>query len=200
MRTISFPAQGDYPECSLALPYSRNAAEFTIFHTPLGWRYATGTGNVFTGIAGEEKVLEIALWGAAGSRVGWAAVTDVVISDAPDEIVLQDARERKRAEIAAARWAEETAGIDSIKTDRESQALITGAALKAMQDSTYSCRWKTESGFVELTAPQILAIADAVRAHVQACFDREAELLALVEAATTPEEVEAILWSMPASF
>jgi len=197
MRTISFPAQGDYPECSLALPYSRNAAEFTIFHTPLGWRYATGAGNVLTGIAGEEKVLEIALWGAAGSRVGWAAVTDVVISDAPDEIVLQDARDSKKAEIAAARWEAETAGIDGIKTDRESQALITGAALKAMQDSEYSCRWKTESGFVELTAPQILAIADAVRAHVQSCFDREAELVALIEAAESPGEVEEITWSMP---
>ena len=194
MRTISFPAQGDYPECSLALPYSRNAAEFTIFHTPLGWRYATGTGNVLTGIAGEEKVLEIALWGAAGSQVGWAAVTDVVISDAPDEIVLQDARDSKKAEIAAARWEAETAGIDGIKTDRESQALITGAALKAMQDSEYSCRWKTESGFVELTAPQILAIADAVRAHVQGCFDREAELVALIEAAESPEELNAITW------
>ena len=194
MRTISFPAQGDYPECSLALPYSRNAAEFTIFHTPLGWRYATGAGNVLTGIAGEEKVLEIALWGAAGSRVGWAAVTDVVISDAPDEIVLQDARDSKKAEIAAARFEAETAGIDGIKTDRESQALITGAALKAMQDSTYSCRWKTESGFVELTAPQILAIADAVRAHVQSCFDREAELLPLIEAAESQEELNAITW------
>ena len=194
MRTISFPAQGDYPECSLALPYSRNAAEFTIFHTPLGWRYATGAGNVLTGIAGEEKVLEIALWGAAGSQVGWAAVTDVVISDAPDEIVLQDARERKRSEIAAARFEAETAGIDGIKTDRESQAMITGAALKAMQDSEYSCRWKTESGFVELTALQISAVADAVRTHVQLCFDREAELLPLIEAAESPEELEAISW------
>ena len=194
MRTISFPAQGDYPECSLALPYSRNAAEFTIFYTPLGWRYATGAGNVLTGIAGEEKVLEIALWGAAGSQVGWAAVTDVVISDAPDEIVLQDARDSKKAELAAARFEAETAGIDGIKTDRESQALITGAALKAMQDNTYSCRWKTESGFVELTALQISAVADAVRTHVQGCFNREAELLPLIEAATSPEELEAIVW------
>jgi hypothetical protein len=72
--------------------------------------------------------------------------------------------------------------------------LITGAALKAMQDSTYSCRWKTESGFVELTAPQILAIADAVRAHVQACFDREAELVALIEAAESPEELDEIVF------
>ena len=61
-------------------------------------------------------------------------------------------------------------------------------------DSTYSCRWKTESGFVELTAPQILAIADAVRAHVQSCFDHESELVALVDAAETVEAVEAIVW------
>ena len=113
--------------------------------------------------------------------------------------ILEVAKERKRGEIAAARFESETAGIDGIKTDRESQALITGAALKAMQDNTYSCRWKTESGFVELTSLQITAVADAVRAHVQSCFDREAELVALIEAAESPEELEAILWSMPAS-
>ena len=106
----------------------------------------------------------------------------------------EQARERKRGEIAAARFEAETSGIDGIKTDRESQALITGAALKAMQDSTYSCRWKTESGFVELTAPQILAIADAVRAHVQACFDREAELCGLIDKAKTPGDLDKIVF------
>ena len=200
MRTISFPAQGDYPECSLALPYSRNAAEFTIFHTPLGWRYATGAGNVLTGIAGEEKVLEISLWGTAGSRVGWAAVTDVVISDAPDEIVLQDARERKRAEIAAARWAAETAGIDvngfTVRTDRESQALITGAALQTIVDYDYECRWKTSDGFVHLSAEQIKYIAQLVRLHVQGCFDREAELCGLIDKAESPDELGGIAWGI----
>jgi hypothetical protein len=102
------------------------------------------------------------------------------------------------AEIAAARWEAETAGIDvngfTVRTDRESQALITGAALKAMQDSEYSCRWKGVSGFIELTAPQILAIADAVRAHVQSCFDREAELLPLIEAAESLEQIDAVTW------
>jgi len=122
---------------------------------------------------------------------GRATATYPVLEYSPEEIagMMEAARERKRAEIAAARFEAETAGIDGIKTDRESQALITGAALKAMQDSTYTCRWKTESGFVELTAPQILAIADAVRAHVQSCFDREAELLPLIEAAESPEEL-----------
>ena len=134
---------------------------------------------------------------------GRATATYPVLDYSPEEVagILEAAKERKRSEIAAARWEAETAGIDvngfTVRSDRESQALITGAALKAMQDSTYSCRWKTESGFVELTAPQILAIADAVRAHVQSCFDREAELVALIEAAESPGEVEEITWSMP---
>lgn len=37
---------------------------------------------------------------------------------------------------------------------------------------------------IELTAQQVIGIARAVRAHVQACFDREAELLAELEAGT----------------
>ena len=129
---------------------------------------------------------------------GRATATYPVLDYSPDEVagILEAAKSAKRAEIAAARWAEETAGIDvngfTVRTDRESQALITGAALKAIQDSEYSCRWKGVSGFIELTAPQILAIADAVRSHVQACFDREAELVALIEVATSPEELAAI--------
>jgi hypothetical protein len=110
----------------------------------------------------------------------------------------EDLRNRKYREIAQARFNAEIAGVTingvSIKTDRESQGLITGAALKAMQDNTYVCRWKGIDGFVELTAPQIIAIADAVRQHVQSCFDHEAELLPLIEAATTEAELEAINW------
>ena len=110
------------------------------------------------------------------------------------QIPMAELRAEKKAELAEARWQAEVSEVNGIRTDRESQALITGAALKAMQDSEYTCRWKTETGFVELTAAQILAIADAVRAHVQSCFDREAELLVLVDAATTPEELESIRW------
>ena len=112
------------------------------------------------------------------------------------QIPMEELRAEKKAELGEARWQAEVSGADGIRTDRESQSMITGAALKAMQDETYSCRWKTEAGFVELAAPQILAIADTVRAHVQSCFDREAELLELVDAATTPQELEGITWSM----
>ena len=134
---------------------------------------------------------------------GRATATYPVLDYSSDEVagILEAAKERKRSEIAAARWEAETAGIDvngfTVRTDRESQALITGAALKAMQDNTYSCRWKTESGFVELTALQISAVADAVRSHVQGCFDREADWVRQIKDAETPGEVEKITWSMP---
>ncbi|MCL6689581.1 DUF4376 domain-containing protein [Pseudomonas sp. R3.Fl] len=95
--------------------------------------------------------------------------------------------------IAARRWYEETRGIvvDSItlSTERESQSQLLGIALLAAFDPSYSCSWKCSSGFVELNAQQVLAIAKAVRAHVQACFDREAELLAHLEAGTFEESM-----------
>ena len=106
----------------------------------------------------------------------------------------EDLRDRKYREIAQARYNAEIAGVNGIRTDRESQSLITGAALKAMQDNTYTCKWKSIDGFIELTATQIIAIADLVRQHVQGCFDHEAELLPLIEAATTQAELDAIEW------
>lgn len=107
----------------------------------------------------------------------------------------------KRAEIAAARYEREIAGVEvngvTIDTGRDSQALITGAAVAAMLDDEYSLNWKTTAGFIHLTAPEIIAVAQAVRAHVQACFDREGELVALVDAAETKEDLDEIIISWP---
>lgn len=86
--------------------------------------------------------------------------------------------------ISTRRYKSETSGITvntmPIATDRDSQGLITGAAVAALLDSDYSLNWKTSAGFIELSAVQILSLASAVRAHVQASFDREAQLLAAV--------------------
>lgn len=111
------------------------------------------------------------------------------------EISLEALKEIKKYEIANTRYEAEIAGVNGIRTDRESQSLITGAAFKASMDSTYSCRWKTEAGFVTLTAAQIIAVADAVRAHVQACFDREGDLCDLIDAAETEADLQNINWS-----
>lgn len=86
--------------------------------------------------------------------------------------------------IADRRWQAEVAGITvngmQVDTGRDSQALITGATVQAMLDPSYALRWKTAAGFVDLNAEQIIGLASTVRAHVQACFDREAELLEAV--------------------
>lgn len=101
----------------------------------------------------------------------------------------QQARSAEIAEtIAARRYEAETAGIDvagmHVDTDDRSKLLINGAAVEAMLDPDYQMQWKTPDGFVELTGAQVIGVARAVRAHVQACFDREAELLAALGAGT----------------
>lgn len=115
---------------------------------------------------------------------------------ANEPLIDDDPKSLKKAEIAAARYAAETAGTTVngilIDTGRDSQALITGAALAAVIDNGYSLNWKTEAGFIHLSAPEIIAVAQAVRAHVQSCFDREGELVALVDAAQTAEDLDAI--------
>ncbi|WP_162770572.1 DUF4376 domain-containing protein, partial [Pseudomonas abietaniphila] len=76
-----------------------------------------------------------------------------------------------------------------IDTGRDSQGLITGAALQALIDPNYSLHWKTSGGFVDLTAQQVLGVASAVRAFVQACFNRESDLLDAVAAGTITAEM-----------
>ena len=120
------------------------------------------------------------------------------INELSGAAILAGAKAAKKQEIAAARYAAEIAGVTvggaTIRTDRESQALITGGALKATQDAEYSCTWKAESGFVTLDAATIIIVADAVRSHVQGCFDAEAAKCALIDAAQTVEDVEAVAW------
>ena len=123
-----------------------------------------------------------------------------VIDKTAEEIALEVDGEKsaKMEEIAAARYEAEIAGVSYndglVRTDRQTQSMITGAALKAMRDDTYSCKWKTAEGFVSLDAQAILAVADVIRDHVQSCFDREAELAERVRTATTAAEVRAISW------
>jgi len=102
--------------------------------------------------------------------------------------------QRYALDVAARRYLEEVSGICfdgfSISTSREGQFQIASAALGALQIENYKCQWKTTNGyFVEVDAQKLNAIASAVRAHVQACFDREAELLAHLEAGTFEESM-----------
>lgn len=91
-------------------------------------------------------------------------------------------------EISARRFRAENGGLDTlglgIETSRDARSALTAIAQVAMTNPDLFCKWKSKTGFVELSSQQILALFKAVVAHVQACFDREAELLAHLEAGT----------------
>jgi len=127
---------------------------------------------------------------ASGYRIDWQAVPH------PVEAV----RRTLCDAVAARRWAAEVGGCTAdgmvLHTDRDSQAKLTGAALEAdlsaREGRPYAVRWLMPEGFVELDGPTVIALARAVRAHVQRCFDRQAELCAAIAAAATVGDLAAI--------
>jgi hypothetical protein len=112
-----------------------------------------------------------------------------------DDAFNAHANEIKRR-VADRRWRVETGGIvvadTFINTDRDTQSKLTAARIVAKEDPAYTVQWKLPGGFATLAAAQVIAMADAVRAHVQTAFDREAALVAHIEAATTHEALDAI--------
>ena len=104
--------------------------------------------------------------------------------------------------IARTRYGHETGGttVDGmhVATDRQSQALITGAFSSAKDaketGEAWSIRWKSPAGWVELNADQMIDLGRAVRAHVQACFDREKELAESVDDGTFEDSMLSEGW------
>lgn len=103
---------------------------------------------------------------------------------------------------SAKRYAIETGGIvingSLIATDRASQSLITGAYNYVKENPDATVNFKAMSGFVELTAAQMVAIANVVAAHVQACFAAEGIVVGAIAsgAITTTAEIDAAAWPL----
>lgn len=106
-------------------------------------------------------------------------------------------KQQKLDQLASIRWQKETSGTTfngyNIATDPISQTKYVGAVVATQIDSTIILNWKMSDGtFIELDATDVTAIAMAIRAHIQACFDKEAELRLLVKAAANQEELDVI--------
>jgi len=118
----------------------------------------------------------------------------VIRSALPTFVELKD---RKMRDLADMRWRKETGGTTfagmPLATDAVSQTKYIGAVVGAQMDPNATMKWKLDDGtFVTLDAATIVNVAMAVRAHVQACFDREAVLKAAIDAAADREELDAI--------
>lgn len=111
---------------------------------------------------------------------------------------LEGAKIRKLAELADWRYQREIAGVmvggTRIKTDRESQAIVTSAFISMSQGLVSSIDWKAEGGvWVSLGLSQITGIAQAVVSHVQTCFSAEKLLSIEILALDTIEAVQAFI-------
>jgi hypothetical protein len=105
---------------------------------------------------------------------------------------LEEAKELKKQQITNLRFIQETSH-PTIDTTRESQAMINGVWSAAQIDPTIIVNFKNPDGtWVQIDANTINALAQAVIAHVQACFDNEKALHEAVDAAADIAELEAI--------
>lgn len=115
--------------------------------------------------------------------------------------ILDRQKYRKKTELAAARYAEETGGTTLpggmfIRTDARTQAALSNGAMMAKSDPAFVFQnWKLDDGtFTDMDAQTVTGIYNAVVAHVAACFAKEKSLCDAVDAAATIQEVKAIQW------
>ncbi len=99
------------------------------------------------------------------------------------------------------RWRAETGGITHgglmVQTDPASQANVSQAIQSIdLGIVTAPLPWKTASGFLMLSRADLVGIAVAIAAHVQACFAIEAAIAADIDRGgiTTLTEIDAHPW------
>lgn len=106
-------------------------------------------------------------------------------------------RQNKLVELANKRWEKETGGTTfngmPLATDTVSQTKYVGAVVAAQISPLMTLKWKLSDGsFIDLDATTITQVAMAVRSHIQACFDKEAEYIELIKLAANQEDLDAI--------
>lgn len=130
--------------------------------------------------------------GEAG--VGWLYENGVLIAPpAPAPTI-----EELTAHAADTRWQKETGGITvagvPVATDDRSKQMIIGARVAADADPDWTTQWVGADGVIyPIDAAAIVAISNAVQAHVNACFATFASVKAAIDAATitTMQEIDA---------
>ena len=115
--------------------------------------------------------------------------------DLPDIEVFKEYTKNK---VATKRWQVEIGGIivDGIgyATDRESQTKYTAVhvAISQADPLTWNINWKTNEGFVNLNAQEMMAVIYLILGHVESCFNKESEFITSINSCTTVNEVLAI--------
>lgn len=118
----------------------------------------------------------------------WLAAGNVI--PVPEETrTLADIKAQLIAAATALRWEKETGGIElggvRVGTTLDDQNRISGVLAAIGLGGLESVDFKAQNGWVQLTAPELQGIAQAISAHVQACFSAERAHHEAIEAITT---------------
>lgn len=116
-----------------------------------------------------------------------------------DQNDLEKSKKLSRDYYAEKRYNYEVGGTSvgglAVRTDRFTVDRIYQARVLAKEDAAFTTDWKLGDGtFLTLDAPTIIAIGDAVTAHLKDAFTRERVANESIDAATTVAELEAIVW------
>jgi len=105
---------------------------------------------------------------------------------------------KKIAELADARWREETGGYvyngHEFHSDRESQNRFFQAYMASLNDPSFAVTWKTKDGWLEMTASDFITLYNEFQTFLQGLYQKEKALQEQVKAATTIEELNEIEW------
>jgi len=109
---------------------------------------------------------------------------------------VQDEISSTLSRLATFRFRQEVKGVTvnrvSVRTDRESQATLTGAYVAVQLDPTRLIKWKGSDGiWTQIDKATVETLARVVADHVQACFDNEELHTSSILNLTTVEDVEA---------
>lgn len=139
------------------------------------------------GLAEALDAAGIRVWGQDGAYHASDEIAAQAIIDAYDP--LAEMQRRRLADLAAYRYARESAGvvIDGVRWDstREARANLQGAValaqIAAAGGQSFTATWKGLDGaFRTLDGAALTAAAVQVGVYVAACFAREAELAAAI--------------------
>lgn len=129
----------------------------------------------------------------------WNNEVDSVINGVPTRTVTATLKDiamlkaSRLAELAQHRYSVETGGMTvngmKVATDDRSKSLINGAFNLCQSVPATTVQWKTDAGFVSLSAAQVAAIAVAIGQFVQACFTAEATHIDAINALATGQAV-----------
>lgn len=119
--------------------------------------------------------------GAHASIASLDDLTGVFVQQYPGGMLLTYAADR--------RYAKEIGGVVisgiPVATDDRSKQMIMGARIAAEADSGFTTPWVGSDGSIDtLNATQVIAISNAVLAHVQSCFAAFATVSAGITDAT----------------